>query len=404
MALHTFDKRLLEFMYQLTLHQKLMAPKEMSQVITIQGKKVSERTIKRWLKWLKAHHYFTYYPHIITERIGLVKTVVFVSDLKNPKILDLIPYKTYLMSGASLRELKNTFVVHYAIPEKHLDEFKNFWRKALDAKLIGNYELLKLRCSNILYTPLHLAVEEDGRVDFSKKSRDASEIKIPDSKILNAEIHSKIKENPFLVPLLIEHYKAHASSKKIWFSMKQKLSESIWDYIKDIKIKNKKNDGQGICLVRDTLNYLHKNFDMFFQQIRVSYGPLYVDDNISFCGVLELRNENEIKELFKKLLKNSLFIAYNESASGKKELLFEITTNMSGMTEIFNMLSDLCNVKRISKLVLFNYTKSSEYWENKTKGWLKQHYHELFDPKTVSWRYDSKKYLQELKPLSASGE
>jgi len=398
MTLHTFDKRLLEFMYQLTLHQKLMTHKEMSQVITIQGEKVSERTIKRWLKWLKTHHYFTYYPHVIPERIGLVKCVVLITGLKDCKVLDIIPYKTYSMLGTELNTFERIFTTHYNVPQNYLQDFESFWRKAQRHGLVDNYKILKLQCSNALYAPVHQLVNGDGRIDLSKSMSTPLGLENLNHEMLDTDIHSEIKKNPFLIPFLIEYYKANTSSRKVWCSMKQKLAERIWDYIKDVKIKNKKSNGKGVHFAHRTLEYLHKNFNLFFRQIRVAYGPLYRDCNVSFCAVLNLKDKSDTEDLLKEMIKHSLFMTYNRPVNGKR-LFLEVVTNTVGLNEIIGILSNWQSIK-INEIVLFNYARSSEYWEDKTSGWLKQHYHELFDPKTVSWRYDSEKYLQELQQLS----
>jgi hypothetical protein len=379
-----------------------MTPKEMSQNITIQGQKVSERTIKRWLKWLKTHHYFTYYPHVITERIGLAKTVVFLSGLKNHRILDIIPYKTYSMFGTELNSLRKTFVVHYALPKEYLKNFEKFWRKVLDKGLVDDYKVLKLKCSRAFYAPIHQLVNEDGKLDLPKDSGFNTDTLAYET--LDVEMHHEIEKNPFLVPLLIEYYKAYISSKKVWHESKQKLSENIWDYIRDGRVRSKKSDGSSICFVHRTLDFLHRNFNVFFKQIRMAYGPLYRDNNITLCIALDLKKGTCATDILRAISAQSLFMAYNESFAEERKLFLEVTTNTEGMNEIFHIVSNFTNIGKVSKMVLLNYAKSSQYWEDKTKGWLKQHYHELFDPKTVSWSYDSEKYLSELKQLPASGE
>jgi hypothetical protein len=404
MTLHTFDKRLLEFMYQLTLHQKLMAPKEMAQVITIQGKKVSERTIKRWLKWLKAHHYFTYYPSIKYECLGLTGIGLILLGLKQTSVLDTIPYKTYLMKGVDLKSHENCFFANYRIPEGTFKEFCNFWKTAKNKGMVKDFFAFKLKQIITAYSPIHKIVGPLGTLTVSNNLEESPPEFIKNLMYAEPKLSSPVKA-PLIVPILLEHFKDYASSKKIWHKIKEKFGDGAWAIIQKsqplIKVK-KQTDGAGVKCVQYTLKYLYQNFDAFFQQIKFSYGPLY-SKNINLYFALQLKNPQNLEALVTSLLRKSVcVITYKTHKNG--QVILELITNSESMSSVVSVVSGLAARSKLNRVILVDYGSSSEYWENKTKGWLKQHYPELFDPKTVSWKYDSKKYLDELKQLSASGE
>jgi len=404
MSLHTFDPKLLEFMYQLTLHQKLMTPKEMSQNITIQGQKVSERTIKRWLKWLKTHHYFTYYPSIKYECLGLTGIGLILLGLKQTSVLDTIPYKTYLMKGVDLKSHENCFFANYRIPEGTFNEFCNFWKTAKNKGIVKDFFAFKLKQIITAYSPIHKIVGPLGTLTVSDNSEGipsefVSEMMCAEPKLSN---QTKI---PLIVPVLLEHFKDYASSKKIWHKIKEKFGDGAWSIIQKshtlIKVK-KQTDGAGIKCVQHTLKFLYQNFDEFFQQIKFAYGPLY-SKNINLYFVLQLKNPQNLEVLVTSLLrKSACVITYKTYRTG--QVILELITNSESVASIVSLVSSLAARSKLNRVLLMDYGDSSAYWENETKGWLKQHYHELFDPKTVSWRYDSEKYLSELKQLSVSGE
>jgi len=402
MALHTFDKRLLEFMYQLTLHQKLMAPKEMSQVITIQGKKVSERTIKRWLKWLKEHHYFTYYPSIRYERLGFTSYFIHLEDLNDKRLLEIIPYKVYLMNGHSIRNGRECFYAYYYVPNERAREFENFWKIAKNKNLFENFKIMKSKKIITLYSPYHEVLDSSGQITCKSKSINLYNSQL--ASVLNEKIkegvHESIKENPLIIPLVLEYFKDYFSSKKIWHSINSKAGISAWSYIKDLRTINLKSDGRAINFIQNTVRRLYKNFNVYFRQVKVSYGPIYKAGNINLILFLGTQNKNRILDLIGDVLKGSLYVTCAFSENGG--LFLDTLTNGEGVNNILSAIAK--HRVSLNELSFINYGKSSEYWENKTKGWLKQHYHELFDPKTVSWKYDSEKYLRELNLLSVGGE
>ena len=400
MVLHTFDKRLLEFMYQLTLHQKLMTPKEMSQNITIQGKKVSERTIKRWLKHLKENYYFTYYPSINYECLGLSGVGLVLLGLKHASVLDAIPYKTYLMKGVDLKSHENCFFANYRIPEGKFDEFYNFWKTAKNKGIVKDFFAFKLKQIITAYSPIHKVIEPRGTLTF------ADNLDVETSESVKRAMRAEPKQNnqikvPLVVPIILEHFKDYVSSKKIWYKLKEKFGGEVWSIIKKshplVRVK-KQTDGAGIKCVQHTLKFLYQNFDEFFQQIKFAYGPLY-SKNINLYFALQLKNPQNLEVLVTSLLrKSACVITYKTYKNG--QVILELITNSESVASIVSLVSSLAARSKLNRVLLMDYGDSSAYWENETKGWLKQHYHELFNPKTASWKYDSKKYLRELQQLS----
>jgi hypothetical protein len=408
MTLHTFDKRLLEFMYQLTLHQKLMAPKEMAQVITIQGKKVSERTIKRWLKWLKAHHYFTYYLYTNYPKIGLVNANCILRGVKDDRIVKIIPFQDYLMKGIDMTRTKDCFFISYLMPQKNISDLKEFCKKAIKLNLIESYDIFETKQITTLYSEKHRIINEHGNVISHKLDLDTYFENLLQSKVCKNHsigVDDYAKKNPIVVPLMLEYLKDHASFKTAWSKMKSKLGEGIWDYVGDLKTKLKKSDGAGIVYVQKTMRYLHTNLKDYFTQVRVSYGPLYSGENVNLYVFLKLKKKEQIIDLAREISKNSIYVLVNELNDRNMDVGIDFVTNNKFASEILStIIPKYADTSKSNSIMWLSYHCSSPYWESTTKNWIRFNYHRLFDPKTVSWKYDSKKYLDELKQLSASGE
>ena len=82
MSLHIYNKDLLEFSYLLAKQNQLMNPLEMSKYISsVKDKQVSDRTIRRWLKFLYPH--LGYYPYIKYTSLNLQPVAILIKNLKN---------------------------------------------------------------------------------------------------------------------------------------------------------------------------------------------------------------------------------------------------------------------------------------------------------------------------------
>lgn len=398
MALSKFDSKLLEFIYQLTLHQKLMNPREMSHIISIQGKKISERTIKRWLKYLRKE-YFTYYPNINYEQLGLKRMILFLNEPKNPELTKIIPYKSYIMSGKNLTENCESLVIHYLVPYEKTKEFKQFWKYALKNKLVGSFICFEVKegsKTTTLYSPIHKIITSDGYLNFCKDFDNSYFTRLFSENLKykgKLKLNEKIIKNPLIVPILIEYFREHISSKKVWYNLKEKFGDNIWSYIKDIKVRNKKLDGVGISFVYKTIRQLHNTFDDFFSQIRIQYGPLYSNKNINLYVMLRL-DPGKIIEFIDKISKYSLYTVVYQSQDSNVFLL-DIVTNATGKSKINAEI--LPKFAEKNREILLDYDKSSFHWDS--SKWLKVNYHNLFCPKTLSWKYDSKAYLKKLDEL-----
>ncbi|MCD6476890.1 MAG: hypothetical protein J7K26_01835, partial [Candidatus Aenigmarchaeota archaeon] len=73
------DKKLLQLLYFLALNQKYMNSVEIANKFNIKGKKVTDRTIRRWLSFLRKTVYFSYYLDMCEEAFGLMNVCILTS-------------------------------------------------------------------------------------------------------------------------------------------------------------------------------------------------------------------------------------------------------------------------------------------------------------------------------------
>ena len=407
MTKRLFDKKILEFMYNLTRRQSFMNSVEIANSVLVSNKKISDRTIRRWFNHLKKN-VFTYYPYIKYESLGLIPVIVQISDLKNEKLLDIIPHKIYLVKGVTFKNFENSYLTMYLLPIARLEEFKIFWNTALEKDLIKDLHIFVSRTPIAYYSPFHKIVNHKGHLEFPHESElDNSYFNSILHKNISSKhkvkLHPKIADNPFIIPVIFEYFREHKSSKKVWAKLKEVFGDSIWDNISSPRVKRIKSENLGVAHIQKIMRDLHENFDDFFQQIRIQYDPFAFNENVAFYLFLKLKNKKQIIEFSEKISKNVLSVVVFPSINENEDLtLFYILTSNSKMVHILSNILTEYRAKHIeNKIFLIDYPKSAKYWREETnfQETYKQNFYRLFNPKTLTWNYDHKEYLQNLNRL-----
>ena len=175
-----------------------MNSQQISKIIKINGKSVTDRTIRRWFSLLKGDRKFNYFLNVNPLYLGLNSMWVLVTNVYNSKIFDIIPYRTYIAKGVFLNELKKSFLLQFYIPTNKIKQFKHFWREAKKKKMLDNYFIYKVKPSISIYQPFHRVLDMTGQFkkfvdvdDFFLKLFEKSM-----TKKYKAGIHPIILKNP----------------------------------------------------------------------------------------------------------------------------------------------------------------------------------------------------------------
>lgn len=404
MALSPLDKKLLEFMYFLATDQEFMNSVKISKKLSKKGKKVSDRTVRRWFNYLQKSC-FDYFPYPKYKNLGLMPITMIVCNLKVDKVLNIIPYMMYIQKGIGFKSskmCKDYFLLMYLIPPDKISDFKKFWDFVCSKGLAEYYDLMEFRTPIDYYSPLHKILKQDGTLDFSTEyapnnTQFINKLKENLDCSHEIKIHKGINKNPMIIPIILEYFREFWSSNKVWHSIKGKLKNSTWEYIKDIKKRKKKTDGVGIRHVQESLAYLQENFNDFFQQIRVVYEPLYSGKNNTLFLSLKHKNKESIIKLSKILSENSLLLTVYPPINIKDTTtLFYIVTDNKKVVKILNDILPFIADSKRNITIFRDYERSSKYWNRLN---LKIDYKNLFDPVTLSWKYASNEYQKELSKL-----
>lgn len=391
MSLGTYDNKMMEFIYFLTKNQKFMNSVEIAKEFKPSKGKISDRTIRRWFNRLQ-QGCFDYYPTIKYEAFAFRLTYVLLRNLRTDKILNIIPHINYLTCGFNFNDSDQCYLLSYLVPSNKKREFAEFWDMVRKLDIADEVLLFPLKTPTEFYSPFHKITKSNGELDFSKQDFDNTYFEEIFSRNFErkaeAVMESVVLENPLLIPTVFEYFREHWSSKKVWFNIKRKVGDKIWDYVPKV---NKKTNGVGINLVQETMRDLHgKYYPTFFQQIRVFYEPL-LSKAVDLYIFLEIKDWYGIKELLKSIAKLSLNLTVYPPVDKSKTMVLAALTNSKEFPNIVRIIREYDYSAKIDVLWR-DIEKSSQYWN---RDLLKMDF-TLFNPKTFLWEYNHDYYMKTL--------
>ena len=166
MALSNYSKDLLKFMYNLTFTPKINPPIHIAKFLETKGQNVSERTIKRWLRYLGND--ISYYSRINYASLNLQTIYALI---KKPKkgLLKAMPYAVAPFHGYNATNLERFLGVLCPIPVGKEKELVEFFETAKSLNLIEDYELFPYNQVADAYLPFHEICDLEGNFNFNKE-------------------------------------------------------------------------------------------------------------------------------------------------------------------------------------------------------------------------------------------
>lgn len=380
-------------MYNLTLTPKIRPPLEIAKFLETRGQKVSERTIKRWFRYLGDN--ISYHARINYASLNL-QTVYVLLENPHEKLLETIPYPVAPYFGYNATTLTKYTGAHFPIPIGKENELIEFLNKAKELNLISEFELFPYNQVADSYLPFHEVIDSDGNFNFKKTHNITHFESLLDYALRkpSAQKLSKLVEkNPLTIPIIVEYSRKRWSSHKVWYAIRDNLEENLWNYIKRKKSRIREHEGAGIALVQRAVRDIQLAHDELFRQVRVFYGPLNDDKNVVANLFIKLKKPEQIKELFKELAQKAVITSFYLPENLSNKFRIALTTNIENQTKISNEVLPKYLDETYNNKVIFRRKQNPEIS-------LKLNYSELFNPKTCEWEFNLKKYKESLTLLS----
>ena len=400
MTMGTFDENLLRMMHFLCSQKHYMNPKQISKGFKLSDKTVAEKTVRLWFKFLHGHR-FDYFLKPYYESLGL--SPVFVVCNLNEDMLKIFPQRTSIVVGNDAHRLEPVMKFLYVLPPHSLHDFRSLWEKAKSLGLVDYFEIFPIKTPFTFYSPFHKLLNKSGKINFPEKAENEIDntyfmknFKFYLTKELKPKIHELVEADPLTIPIIMEHVREHHSSKGMWFAMKKSLGDNIWDYVQRRGVSNKKGDGVGIRLVQQTLRDLHNNFESFFVQPAVVYYPFYHGESVIFYLFVKLKNYKDLPELANKISECSLSTTVYPPTKGSVVGFHVITNRQQSHKIIGEIIQHYIDKTWKSKIIFEDFLKCQKYWSKNSVYWkkyyMKSAYPQLFNPKTIEWKFDKSGY------------
>ncbi len=400
MSLSKYDGKLLEMMYLLTRKQRYMNPAEVARYLSMQGKQVTDRTVRRWFDYLHRHH-FDYFPYPRYSAMGLVP--VWVLTDFNEKVLEAVPHKSAIVHGLDSRTLEKCLFCMYLVPAEHVKEFKGLWKSSP-----SRCHVFEIGSAVAFYSPFHELIDRNGIATFPEDHTvDNSHFtQLLRSNIENeseTKVDDRIVNNPMMIPIIWECFRQHMSSQKIWDSFEKRAGEAAWGFVNVPKIRRRRRNGCGIRHVQNTMRDMHDNFHDFFQQTRIAYYPFYTHHNNMLYMILRLKERKHIIPLSEMISKHSIsMVAYPPRDGKSRVMIYYVLTNSR---ETLNIISDLIqpyiDKSFDNKVIMEDFGKAAKYRDQRQQyrkeHYMMSNYHRLFDPAKCRWKFDAEDYSKKLR-------
>lgn len=382
MTLTTYNKKILEFIYELSKLNRVYSYRELAKRVRIQGKEVSAKTIQSWLEWLdqpyerfgmKKPFKLLYYPVPIIEKIGLSR-ITALFNTTNPEIISEIKtYSDFTAIVSELSTLKKKLFVQFLVPKKREAEFiKNLKQKY---SLIISFTI-QTNTGYLVVNPLHKIIEESGNhvpenLPQEWINQQSNKVLLHLERTAVEQENSLVKKNQFIIPVIFEYGKHFRSSTEVWQWCKTNIGEPVWKYLPRIRIQT---DAMGIHAVQKAIEQTYIEEIIF--QTRMEYIPLALENNFYSYIHFNLINTNK-QTLIIELIKNSITSRFYKTPTGAFVILL---TN----AKAFNRLLSIFSEQPIQWIGILQHEESLPLLTDDKYNALK--YYEIFDAEKKEWK------------------
>lgn len=387
-----FKPKHLEFVYLLSKANKLMNSSEMSKYLQKLDFDVSDRTINQWFKEDPVSVAYALEPNYVA--LGLRFAVIRVFGLKNRAFFDLVPNCFFIHPLNSLATHHIEYVMYCAVPPESYQELVKFFEVAKEKGIIDRFDFFDRKHSLYNMSTLHKIVSPEGKLDFSKAGPSLNEELF--SEYLNCqdniEVIEGIRKNPIILPVLLESENEFPTSSKLWDSIKTKLSDRVWEFIPDYKYKS---DGVGIAKVKEALREVKSRQHTYYDNARVVYQPLLLNDFVLSFVDITLKNREEYLELAKELTKRTLSTVFMFSPLDSNRFMIGMVTSFLEQSKIVTDIFPRYAHNQMSRVAYYDKAEARKLFAEIKSGVKKMDY-TLYNPKTNKWSFDITKSLESL--------
>lgn len=395
-----YDPPLLQLLSFLTRKQAWLLPRDIARGFRLEGEAITPRTVQRWFAFLRAHGGFVYYPYPKANVLGLQDVLVRVHGVRNPTVFGVLPYAASFNVDVGMGDGRQFVSQSYWVPGPALRAFEEYWEAARDLGLLERVEILRSKNSHTIYSPFHQTITADGRAEIRgpvDNSYFAALLRRNLKDRFEVRLHEKIAASPLVIPIVVEHIWRHYSSQHVWKAIQESGEDHIRKYGSKVLRAAAEHPGSALRMIQEQWNALLEDFDEVFLQPRVFFDWPRLRD-AAFLSFFIRTESDAMIEAAVQASQRSIVTALNPGLgpegwchvrcflpSGQILPVLRIVQEFHrGAEAPVTALQD-----REATLALFQPTYCQVDWR-------------LFDPESLSWRFDGDRYVEVLKRVKVS--
>ncbi|GEM_PF-3654462 len=415
MVLGPYKREVLELLDFLALRwDRLLLPGDIAKSFrTSSGKKISERTIRRWFDFLSAKYDFMYYPTFRVEEFGLKRVMVLYEGSKDPSIYTRIPYLSYIEVGVS-GSLKKAGSAWYFVPSKKIREFENALACLRDKEndRAGEQRVFKMgspvaltgtvpewfsekgpvedlknvsgceRFLDLVHRSLEKDLKEHARdpPDTDRRSEENEENNGCVDIGVDGPRHPFLKRNPLFLGMVILMYRSIPKNRNTL--LREFTRDPSWaEYISTLPRRNGffKQIKKAYEMMQD-----RSVFDTFFIQTRAGISHLTREFSLS-SFIISVKTPSEYLETVAKISKHTYYLVVTPPAVFPGMAHIFAATNRPGMEKIREYIVQLVEDQDRNGIVLF-FVEKPHLRLMDLAGFYKNPL-ELYNPLKKEWQW-----------------
>ena len=393
-----YDPRLLELLSFLTRRQAWLSPREISKEFRLGGKRVHLRTVYRWVNFLRAEASFVYYPYPRANVLGLQDVLVRVWGLKDPEILGILPFASSFNVEVGLGDNVPFVGQGYWIPGDAMAAFERFWDTAKALRLVDRVELFSSRNTHFFFSPFHRLVTEDGsaRLQGEVDNRHFEELaRRHVRERFEVQVGKAVARSPLVIPLLMEHLWTHFSSRHVWDAIREKGEGPIRAYGKGFLSKTLDRPGAALRLLQEQWHSLLEDFDAVFLQPRIFFDWTPLKNSLFVSVKLRTRSADKMVTCAARASEHAIYTSLKPGLRDSDPCLLSCFLPSDQLLPVLAVVREFHSGDEAPFVAVQDVAATERLFQASycRVDWR------LFDPATLSWRFDSQAYLERLKDL-----
>ena len=392
-----FDPRLMKLLTFLTRHQAWMSHRDVAKNLRFDGQSVTARTVHRWFVFLREHASFVYYPYPRANLLGLQDVVVTVRGLRRPELLSVLPFGASFGVEVGMADGLPFVSQGYWVPGTAMEDFQEYWRVARDLGLVDEVDVFQSRNTFFVYSPFESLVTPEGAASLHGPADNGyfeSLLRAQLRRPFEVKVGDAIREAPLVIPIVLEHIWAHYSSRQVWQAIREKGDAPIRAYGPALA-RTLEHPGAALQLVQHQWAAILRNFNEVFVQPRVFFDWTRLRNATFLSFVLKPGSVEGMVEAAIRASERAIYTSFKPGAGYEPRCMI---TCLAPSDQLVPLLQVVGEHHRGREPPVVSVQDEKATFDLFQKAFCRVDWR-LFDPATVSWRFDGERYLKTLKAI-----